>query len=93
MSFLQFRPLLFRNPYNIYPRNIYRVNALSRPLKAWCPTRNALITDWISKEFGIEMKDTCVIAGPCHAEEVALEKQSYLTIASTECPTSEDFAN
>ncbi|WAC12164.1 NAD(P)H-dependent glycerol-3-phosphate dehydrogenase [Dyadobacter pollutisoli] len=61
-------------------------------IKGMVPGQNILITDWISNEFDIDMHDTCVIAGPCHAEEVALEKQSYLSIASTECPTSEDFA-
>jgi glycerol-3-phosphate dehydrogenase (NAD(P)+) len=61
-------------------------------IKGMVPDQNILITDWISNEFGIDMHETCVIAGPCHAEEVALEKQSYLSIASTECPTSEDFA-
>jgi len=61
-------------------------------IKGMVPGQNALVTDWAADAFGIEMKDTCVIAGPCHAEEVALEKQSYLTIASTECPAAEDFA-
>jgi glycerol-3-phosphate dehydrogenase (NAD(P)+) len=61
-------------------------------IKGMIPGENILITDWIAKQFGVQLKDTCVIAGPCHAEEVALEKQSYLTIASTECPTAEDFA-
>jgi glycerol-3-phosphate dehydrogenase (NAD(P)+) len=61
-------------------------------IKGMVPDENILITDWISNEFGIDLNETCVIAGPCHAEEVALEKQSYLSIASTECPTSEDFA-
>ncbi|MCE7061339.1 NAD(P)H-dependent glycerol-3-phosphate dehydrogenase [Dyadobacter sp. CY343] len=61
-------------------------------IKGMIPGQNILITDWASERFGIELKDTCVIAGPCHAEEVALEKQSYLSIASTECPAAEDFA-
>ncbi|MEO6283590.1 MAG: NAD(P)H-dependent glycerol-3-phosphate dehydrogenase [Dyadobacter sp.] len=61
-------------------------------IKGMVPEQNILITDWISNEFGIDLNETCVIAGPCHAEEVALEKQSYLSIASTECETSEDFA-
>ena len=61
-------------------------------IKGMIPDKNMLITDWIAEKFNIDLKDTCVIAGPCHAEEVALEKQSYLTIASTECPAAEDFA-
>lgn len=61
-------------------------------IKGMVPGENILVTDWISRAYNINLHETCVIAGPCHAEEVALEKQSYLTIASTECPTSEDFA-
>ncbi|MCE7071507.1 MULTISPECIES: NAD(P)H-dependent glycerol-3-phosphate dehydrogenase [Dyadobacter] len=61
-------------------------------IKGMVPDQNMLITDWVAKEYGIDLQETCVIAGPCHAEEVALEKQSYLSIASTECPSAEDFA-
>jgi len=61
-------------------------------IKGMIPDQNMLITDWISEKYKVDLKHTCVIAGPCHAEEVALEKQSYLTIASTECPSAEDFA-
>ncbi|WP_149242517.1 NAD(P)H-dependent glycerol-3-phosphate dehydrogenase [Dyadobacter sp. 32] len=61
-------------------------------IKGMIPDENMLITDWIAGRFSIDLRDTCVIAGPCHAEEVALEKQSYLTIASTALPTAEDFA-
>ncbi|MCE7066553.1 NAD(P)H-dependent glycerol-3-phosphate dehydrogenase [Dyadobacter sp. CY326] len=61
-------------------------------IKGMVPGENMLITDWIAKAYYIQLHETCVIAGPCHAEEVALEKQSYLSIASTECDTAEDFA-
>ncbi|TLU99089.1 NAD(P)H-dependent glycerol-3-phosphate dehydrogenase [Dyadobacter luticola] len=61
-------------------------------IKGMVPDLNILVTEWVSNDFGIPPEETCVIAGPCHAEEVALEKQSYLSIASTECPTAEDFA-
>jgi len=61
-------------------------------IKGMIPDKNILITDWISEKYKIGLNETCVIAGPCHAEEVALEKQSYLTIGSAECPAAEDFA-
>jgi glycerol-3-phosphate dehydrogenase (NAD(P)+) len=61
-------------------------------IKGMIPGQNLLVTDWIARKCGVELSNTCVIAGPCHAEEVALEKQSYLTIASTERTTAEDFA-
>ncbi len=52
-------------------------------IKGMIPEKNLLVTDWVEADFGVPAEKICVIAGPCHAEEVALEKQSYLTIAST----------
>ena len=61
-------------------------------IKGMIPNENLLVTDWIEKEFGVPQTQMCVIAGPCHAEEVALEKQSYLTIGSPSKQCAEDFA-
>ncbi|MFC5411010.1 NAD(P)H-dependent glycerol-3-phosphate dehydrogenase [Larkinella bovis] len=51
-------------------------------IKGMIPGKNQLITDWAEQAFSVPAERIAVIAGPCHAEEVALEKQSYLTIAS-----------
>ena len=61
-------------------------------IKGMVPDQNKLVTDWMEETYGVPLDDMCVIAGPCHAEEVALEKQSYLTIASTNPECAEDFA-
>lgn len=61
-------------------------------IKGMVPDKNKLVTDWMEDTYGIPLDDMCVIAGPCHAEEVALEKQSYLTIASTNPDCASDFA-
>ena len=61
-------------------------------IKGMLPDHNKLVTDWMEDTYGVPLDDMCVIAGPCHAEEVALEKQSYLTIASTNPACAADFA-
>ncbi|MPR35756.1 NAD(P)H-dependent glycerol-3-phosphate dehydrogenase [Salmonirosea aquatica] len=62
-------------------------------IKGMIPDQNKLVTDWMEDTYGVPLDDMCVIAGPCHAEEVALEKQSYLTIASTNPGCAADFAH
>jgi len=51
-------------------------------IKGMIPGKNVLVTDYVQERFRLPASRLGVIAGPCHAEEVALEKQSYLTIGS-----------
>lgn len=62
-------------------------------VKGMVPSCNLLVTDWFSEKFGVSKSNMAAIAGPCHAEEVALEKQSYLTIASEGADTAKGFAD
>jgi glycerol-3-phosphate dehydrogenase (NAD(P)+) len=52
-----------------------------------------LVTDWFSEKFKVRAEHLGAIAGPCHAEEIALEKYSYITIASSGQETAARFAD
>ena len=52
-------------------------------LKGLVPETNLLFGEHMQKYFGISPNNFLVIGGPCHAEEVALEKLSFLTIGSS----------
>jgi glycerol-3-phosphate dehydrogenase (NAD(P)+) len=49
-------------------------------IKGMIPDENILISEYLEKHFGVKFSDQCIIAGPCHSEEIAMEKRSYLTI-------------
>ncbi len=61
-------------------------------IKGMVPDLNVLVTDWVREQFDMPSAQLGVVAGPCHAEEVALEKQSYLTIGSPDMDRAENFA-
>ena len=52
-------------------------------LKGLVPETDLLFGEHMQKHFGVSPNKFLVIGGPCHAEEVALEKLSYLTIGSS----------
>ena len=52
-------------------------------IKGIVPDDNMIVSEYFTKEYGVPPQNIAVVAGPCHAEEVALERLSYLTIA---CP-------
>ena len=50
-------------------------------IKGIVPETGLIVGEHFYKEYKIPFEDIGVITGPCHAEEVALERLSYLTIA------------
>ena len=66
--------------------------AVVSAIKGIVPDENVLITDYVRDHFGVSPDKTLVISGPCHAEEVALSRTSYLTIGCEDIDRAADFA-
>jgi len=62
-------------------------------IKGIIPDDLLIVGDYLSQELKLKLKDIGVITGPCHAEEVALERLSYLTVASTADSNASAMAN
>ena len=52
-------------------------------VKGIVPEKKVLVGAYLAEKFNVAEHLFGVIAGPCHAEEVALERLSYLTVASS----------
>ncbi len=53
-------------------------------IKGIIPPENLLVTDYLSQYYNIPAENMAIIGGPCHAEEIALERLTYPTIACTD---------
>jgi len=62
-------------------------------IKGIVPDENQIIGEFLNQHYKIPFDHFLVISGPCHAEEVALEKLSYLTIASRDTELAAEFAS
>jgi len=62
-------------------------------VKGIIPEFHAIPARYIHKTFGTPYTNIGIICGPCHAEEVALERLSYLTIACSEETHANKIAN
>jgi glycerol-3-phosphate dehydrogenase (NAD(P)+) len=51
-------------------------------IKGIVPEHNLIVGEFFNTVYKMPMQNIGVITGPCHAEEVAMEKLSYLTVAS-----------
>lgn len=50
-------------------------------IKGLLPEGNVFLNDYLHASYGFDHRDYFTIMGPCHAEEVAAEKLSYLTFS------------
>ncbi len=61
-------------------------------IKGILPQNNLLLNEFLEKEYSLNITDYFTIMGPCHAEEVAAEKLSYLTFSGKDVETTKDVA-
>jgi glycerol-3-phosphate dehydrogenase (NAD(P)+) len=51
-------------------------------IKGIIPDENTIVGEYIHKQYNVPFQNIVIITGPSHAEEVAMEKLTYLTISS-----------
>lgn len=62
-------------------------------IKGLIPDDNMIVGSWIHKNLGVPINHIGIISGPCHAEEVAFERLSYLTIACQDIRLAKEYAD
>lgn len=50
--------------------------------KGMIPETNQIVADYLKDTFGVDFDMQAVVSGPSHAEEIAQERMTYLTVAS-----------
>lgn len=79
--------LIFATPSPFLKQHLQRLEVplkgktIISAIKGIVPDENLIVSDYFSHFYGIPTNQIVVLGGPCHAEEVALERLSYLTIA------------
>ena len=61
-------------------------------IKGIVPDENMVVTDYLKEVHKVPEENLAVVAGPCHAEEVALERLSYLTVGCSDLQKAEEMA-
>lgn len=63
------------------PENIFENKVIISAIKGILPEEHVLLNDFLKAKFHLKTENYISITGPCHAEEVAQERLSYLTFS------------
>lgn len=62
-------------------KDFFRGTKIISAIKGILPEKNILLNDYLIQEYDVELANYFTLLGPCHAEEIASEKLSYLTFS------------
>lgn len=61
-------------------------------IKGILPSGNQLLNEYLEEKFDVQKDDYFTVLGPCHAEEIAAEKLSYLTFSGNDAIAAASLA-
>src|SRR5436190_3097775 len=73
--------------------HIFKNKKIVSAIKGILPRQNVLLNAWLLRQFHVPLEDYFVVLGPCHAEEVAAEKLSYLTFSGIDVTKTVEIAS
>jgi glycerol-3-phosphate dehydrogenase (NAD(P)+) len=62
-------------------------------IKGLLPEKNILLNYYLQQKFDVSLDKYFAVLGPCHAEEVASEKLSYLTFSGNDIAKASEIAS
>lgn len=74
------------------PTSTWQGKKVVTAIKGIIPEFTQIVSDYMHSQYSIPMSNIACISGPCHAEEVARERLSYLTMASDSKELAKDLA-
>lgn len=78
---------------NQIPKNALKNKTLISAIKGILPEQHVLLNDFLAAGFEFTLEQYVAITGPCHAEEVAQERLSYLTFSGLDPITADRCAH
>ncbi|MDR1372140.1 MAG: glycerol-3-phosphate dehydrogenase [Dysgonamonadaceae bacterium] len=90
--------LIFAIPSPFLKQHLYKLRTplkdknIISAIKGIVPDENLPVVDYFAIKYNVSESNIGVLGGPCHAEEVALERLSYLTIGCHDKAKGEKIA-
>lgn len=81
------------NAFEQIPVEMLKGKKIISAVKGILPSGNQLLNDYLATHYNFSLSDYFAVLGPCHAEEVASEKLSYLTFSGIDEATAANIAS
>ena len=73
------------------PADVFNGKTVFSAIKGIVPEYNLIVGEYLNTVYNVPLDNIGVLTGPCHAEEVALEKLSYLTLACRDISKADEL--
>jgi glycerol-3-phosphate dehydrogenase (NAD(P)+) len=79
--------------FETLPSDIFNGKQVISAVKGILPGKNQLLNEYLHHRFHVSTEQYFTLMGPCHAEEIAEEKLSYLTFSGLLVTPTRDIAS